>query len=66
MRKSRGAAGGEEAASDRAISTLVVEQHVSQNPNDKQEVKPTLANLDAVAPRATAKSQNGRESEQIS
>ena len=29
---------------------LVVEQHVSQNPNDKQEVKPTLANLDAVAP----------------
>ena len=36
---------------------LVVEQHVSQSPNDKQEVKPTLANLDAVAPvigKATA------------
>jgi hypothetical protein len=30
---------------------LVVEQHVSQSPNDKQEVKPTLANLDAVAPQ---------------
>jgi len=29
---------------------LVVEQHVSQSPNDKQEVKPTLANLDAVTP----------------
>ena len=29
---------------------LVVEQHVSQSPNDKQEVKPTLANLAAVAP----------------
>ena len=29
---------------------LVVEQHVSQSPNDKQEVNPTLANLDAAAP----------------
>jgi transposase len=29
---------------------LVVEQHISQSPNDKQEVKPTLANLDDVAP----------------
>ncbi len=29
---------------------LVVEQHVSQSPNDKLEVNPTLANLDAVAP----------------
>ncbi|MBW1757007.1 MAG: transposase [Deltaproteobacteria bacterium] len=29
---------------------LVVEQHVSQSPNDKQGVKPTLANLDAVTP----------------
>ena len=29
---------------------LIVEQHVTQSPNDKQEVKPTLANLDAVAP----------------
>jgi transposase len=29
---------------------LVVEQHVSQSPNDKQEVRPTLANLDAIAP----------------
>jgi transposase len=28
---------------------LIVEQHVSQNPNDKQEVEPALANLDAVA-----------------
>jgi transposase len=28
---------------------LVVEQHVSQSPNDKQEVKTTLTNLDAVA-----------------
>ena len=28
---------------------LIVEQHVSQNANDKQEVKPTLDNLDAVA-----------------
>jgi transposase len=29
---------------------LIVEQHVSQNPNDKQEVEPALDNLDAVAP----------------
>jgi len=28
---------------------LIVEQHVSQHPNDKQEVAPTLDNLDAVA-----------------
>jgi transposase len=28
---------------------LIVEQHVSQHPNDKQEVEPTLDNLDAVA-----------------
>lgn len=28
---------------------LIVAQHVSQNPNDKQEVQPTLDNLDAVA-----------------
>jgi transposase len=28
---------------------LIVEQHVSQNPNDKQEVEPALDNLDAVA-----------------
>ena len=28
---------------------LIVEQHVSQHPNDKQEVKPALDNLDAVA-----------------
>ena len=28
---------------------LIVAQHVSQNPNDKQEVKPALDNLDAVA-----------------
>lgn len=28
---------------------LIVEQHVSQNPNDKQEVEPALANLEAVA-----------------
>lgn len=32
------------------VSTmLIVEQHVSQHPNDKQEVEPTLDNLDAVA-----------------
>lgn len=29
---------------------LIVAQHVSQNPNDKQEVEPALDNLDAVAP----------------
>jgi len=29
---------------------LIVEQHVSQNPNDKQEVETALAGLDAVAP----------------
>jgi len=28
---------------------LIVEQHVTQNPNDKQEVAPALENLDAVA-----------------
>lgn len=28
---------------------LIVEQHVSQNPNDKQEVAPALENLDAMA-----------------
>ena len=28
---------------------LIVAQHVSQNPNDKQEVEPALDNLDAVA-----------------
>ena len=28
---------------------LIVAQHVSQNPNDKQEMKPTLDHLDAVA-----------------
>lgn len=28
---------------------LIVAQHVTQNPNDKQEVEPTLDNLDAVA-----------------
>jgi hypothetical protein len=28
---------------------LMVEQHVSQNPNDQQEVKPALHSLDAVA-----------------
>jgi transposase len=28
---------------------LIVAQHVSQHPNDKQEVEPTLDNLDAVA-----------------
>ena len=28
---------------------LIVAQHVSQNPNDKQEVEPALENLDAVA-----------------
>jgi len=28
---------------------LIVEQHVSQNPNDKLEVEPALANLDALA-----------------
>jgi hypothetical protein len=28
---------------------LIVEQHVSQHPNDKQEVQPALDNLDAVA-----------------
>ena len=28
---------------------LIVEQHVSQHPNDKQEVKPALDNLEAVA-----------------
>jgi hypothetical protein len=33
-----------------AETMLVVAEHVSQSPNDKQEVKPTLANLDAVAP----------------
>jgi hypothetical protein len=27
---------------------LIVAQHVSQNPNDKQEIEPTLENLDAV------------------
>jgi transposase len=33
-----------------AVNTmLIVEQHVSQNPNDKQEVDPALDNLDAVA-----------------
>ena len=30
-------------------SMLIVAQHVSQNPNDKQEVEPALDNLDAVA-----------------
>jgi transposase len=30
-------------------SMLIVAQHVSQNPNDKQEVKPALDHLDAVA-----------------
>ncbi len=29
---------------------LIVAQHVSQHPNDKQEVDPALDNLDAVAP----------------
>jgi len=29
---------------------LIVAQHVSQNPNDKQEVEPALDNLDAVVP----------------
>ena len=29
---------------------LIVAQHVSQHPNDKQEVEPALDNLDAVAP----------------
>jgi len=29
---------------------LIVAQHVTQNANDKQEVKPTLDHLDAVAP----------------
>jgi hypothetical protein len=29
---------------------LIVAQHVSQHPNDKQEVEPVLDNLDAVAP----------------
>jgi hypothetical protein len=28
---------------------MIVAQHISQNPNDKQEVKPALDNLDAVA-----------------
>jgi transposase len=28
---------------------LIVEQHVTQSPNDKREVKPTLDNLDTVA-----------------
>jgi hypothetical protein len=30
-------------------SMLIVEQHVSQNPNDKQEIEPALENLDSVA-----------------